>query len=130
MRAWWRVRGLNSILVEAWRAGVVLAGLSGGAICWLEAGVTDSFGASLGPLGERVGAGAGTRSRRRRATWGRRGPGAGAGIPGCHRPDRVRTIEHGAHAAARRHGRAPAPRHGAGRPVGPRRHGEDAARRP
>ena len=50
MLAVWRVHGLDSILVEAWRAGVVLAGLSAGAICWFEAGVTDSFGSSLGPL--------------------------------------------------------------------------------
>ena len=55
MLAVWRVHGLDSILVEAWRAGVVLAGLSAGAICWFEAGVTDSFGPSLGPLRDGLG---------------------------------------------------------------------------
>jgi peptidase E len=38
----WREWGLDAILKEAWAAGVVLAGLSAGSICWFEQGVTDS----------------------------------------------------------------------------------------
>jgi peptidase E len=40
----WRLFGLDRIFAEAWRAGVVLAGLSAGALCWFEGGVTDSLG--------------------------------------------------------------------------------------
>ena len=55
MLAIWRTHGLDSILVEAWQAGVVLAGMSAGAICWFEASVTDSFGPGLAPLRDGVG---------------------------------------------------------------------------
>ena len=41
----WRAQGLDSILREAWEAGVVLAGLSAGSMCWFEWGVTTSSGA-------------------------------------------------------------------------------------
>jgi dipeptidase E len=47
MLAVWRVHGFDRILREAWEAGVVLAGWSAGAICWFDAGVTDSFGPQL-----------------------------------------------------------------------------------
>jgi dipeptidase E len=40
----WRAQGLDEILHEAWRAGVVLAGLSAGSMCWFEWGVTTSSG--------------------------------------------------------------------------------------
>lgn len=40
----WQAHGLDSLLVEAWRRGTVLAGLSAGAMCWFEAGVTRSSG--------------------------------------------------------------------------------------
>jgi dipeptidase E len=40
----WRAHGVDAILREAWQAGVVLCGMSAGALCWFEAGVTDSFG--------------------------------------------------------------------------------------
>jgi len=40
----WKAHGLDSLLVEAWRGGAVLAGLSAGAMCWFEAGVTRSSG--------------------------------------------------------------------------------------
>lgn len=46
----WRVHGLDAIMREAWAAGVVLAGISAGMICWFEASVTDSFGGPLAPL--------------------------------------------------------------------------------
>jgi len=39
----WREWGLDAILRKAWHKGVVLAGLSAGAICWFEQGVTDSL---------------------------------------------------------------------------------------
>ena len=47
MLAIWRVHGFDAVLREAWENGVVLAGWSAGAICWFEAGVTDSFGPQL-----------------------------------------------------------------------------------
>jgi len=40
----WRAHELESLLIEAWRAGVVLAGLSAGAMCWFQAGITRSSG--------------------------------------------------------------------------------------
>ena len=52
MLAIWRTHGLDAVLREAWQAGVVLAGMSAGAICWFEASVTDSFGPALAPLND------------------------------------------------------------------------------
>jgi peptidase E len=49
MLAIWRVHGLDEVLREAWDRGVVLAGLSAGAMCWFEHGVTKSTGAP-GPV--------------------------------------------------------------------------------
>ena len=43
----WRVHGLDEILHEAWQAGVVLAGVSAGSICWHVGGSTDSYGYEL-----------------------------------------------------------------------------------
>jgi dipeptidase E len=40
----WRVHGLDDVLREAWRRGIVLAGLSAGAMCWFQGGVTTSGG--------------------------------------------------------------------------------------
>jgi peptidase E len=40
----WRAHGLDALLREAWERGVVLAGLSAGAMCWFEWGVTKSLG--------------------------------------------------------------------------------------
>ena len=39
----WREWGVDNILREALRAGVVLSGMSAGAMCWFEQGLTDSF---------------------------------------------------------------------------------------
>jgi peptidase E len=50
MLAVWRVHGLDRIMRLAWQAGVVLAGVSAGAICWFEGGTTDSFGPDLRPF--------------------------------------------------------------------------------
>jgi dipeptidase E len=40
----WRAHELDALLVEAWRRGIVLAGLSAGAMCWFAGGVTRSGG--------------------------------------------------------------------------------------
>jgi dipeptidase E len=40
----WRAHELDRLLVEAWRRGAVLAGLSAGAMCWFQAGITRSSG--------------------------------------------------------------------------------------
>jgi peptidase E len=46
----WRVHALDAVMRRAWRAGVVLAGVSAGSICWFEGGATDSFGPELRPV--------------------------------------------------------------------------------
>jgi dipeptidase E len=43
MLAAWREWDLPALLHEAWQEGIVLAGVSAGAICWFEQGVTDSW---------------------------------------------------------------------------------------
>lgn len=48
--ALWRAWELPEILRTAWEAGVVLAGLSAGAICWFEAGITDAVAGRLSVL--------------------------------------------------------------------------------
>jgi len=55
MLAIWRVHGFDSILREAWEAGIVLTGWSAGMICWFEAGVTDSFGPELDGMRDGLG---------------------------------------------------------------------------
>jgi dipeptidase E len=40
----WKAQGIDCILREAWAAGIVLAGLSAGSMCWFEYGVTTSSG--------------------------------------------------------------------------------------
>jgi peptidase E len=50
MLAVWRVHQLDRIMRAAWQAGVVLSGVSAGAICWFEGGTTDSFGPELRPF--------------------------------------------------------------------------------
>src|SRR5271167_1684701 len=44
MLAVWRLHGFDKVLRAAWNAGVVMAGISAGAICWFEDGLTDAFG--------------------------------------------------------------------------------------
>jgi dipeptidase E len=46
----WRDWGVAEVIREAWESGVVLAGVSAGAICWFEQGLTDSFSDGLRPL--------------------------------------------------------------------------------
>lgn len=48
--ALWRDWGVVEILREAWESGIVLTGVSAGAICWFEQGLTDSFADGLRPL--------------------------------------------------------------------------------
>ena len=50
MLALWREWGLVDELRRAYERGVLLAGISAGAICWFEQGVTDSLAGKLGPL--------------------------------------------------------------------------------
>jgi peptidase E len=50
MLAVWREWGLPELLQQASAAGTVLAGVSAGAICWFEQGITDSWDDRLRPL--------------------------------------------------------------------------------
>jgi peptidase E len=50
MLAVWREWGIPSLMRRAWESGTVLAGVSAGAICWFETGLTDSSGTGLYPL--------------------------------------------------------------------------------
>jgi peptidase E len=51
----WRLHGLDGIFRQAWQAGVVLAGVSAGSICWHAGGPTDSFGPELRPVTDGLG---------------------------------------------------------------------------
>ena len=50
MLALWRAWGLERILRAAWEQGTLLAGVSAGAICWFEQGLTDSIPGKLSAL--------------------------------------------------------------------------------
>lgn len=50
MLAVWSAWGLPVLLEQAARNGVVLSGISAGAICWFDCGITDSHADSLGPI--------------------------------------------------------------------------------
>ncbi len=57
MLAIWREHGIDRIMRRAWESGVVLAGLSAGAMCWFAGGISLSGGrpeavAGLGFVGE------------------------------------------------------------------------------
>jgi dipeptidase E len=49
----WRAHGLDSVLRECWREGILICGQSAGAMCWFEGGITNSSGltAAAGGLG-------------------------------------------------------------------------------
>jgi peptidase E len=49
MLAIWREHGIDETMREAWHAGIVLAGVSAGAMCWFEGGVSRS-GGTLEPV--------------------------------------------------------------------------------
>jgi len=55
MLAVWRVHGVDVIMRKAWQAGIVLSGVSAGAICWFSGGTTDSFGVELRPFNDGLG---------------------------------------------------------------------------
>lgn len=46
----WKKWGLDAILKEAYHQGILLSGLSAGAICWFEEGLTDSLPKALSRL--------------------------------------------------------------------------------
>lgn len=48
--AMWRLHGVGEAMYAAWRAGVVLTGVSAGSLCWHVGGTTDSFGPDLRPI--------------------------------------------------------------------------------
>jgi peptidase E len=50
MLAVWRVHRVDQLMRRAWESGIVLSGVSAGAICWFEGGTTDSFGPQLRPF--------------------------------------------------------------------------------
>ncbi len=50
MLALWRDWGVDRILCQAWEHGIVLSGVSAGAICWFEQGLTDSIPGKLSAL--------------------------------------------------------------------------------
>ena len=43
MLAVWREWGLDKILLKAYSKGIIMSGVSAGAICWFEKGITDSW---------------------------------------------------------------------------------------
>jgi peptidase E len=53
--AMWRLHGYDKALHAAWRAGVVMTGVSAGSICWHIGGTTDSFGPDLRPVTDGLG---------------------------------------------------------------------------
>ena len=46
----WKERGMDQVLKKAYQQGIVLCGLSAGAICWFEEGLTDSLPGELGKI--------------------------------------------------------------------------------
>jgi len=51
MLAIWREHGIDGAMRVAWESGVVLAGLSAGAMCWFEGGVSESGGRAQAAAG-------------------------------------------------------------------------------
>ena len=47
MLAVWKEWNLNNILQNAYEKGIVMSGVSAGAICWFDKGITDSFANEL-----------------------------------------------------------------------------------
>ena len=50
MLAVWKEWNLHKILRDAYQKGIVMSGVSAGAICWFEKGITDSFANELNIL--------------------------------------------------------------------------------
>jgi len=53
--ALWRLHEVDAAMHQAWRAGVVLMGVSAGSVCWFVGGTTDSFGLPLRPVTDGLG---------------------------------------------------------------------------
>jgi len=87
----WRVHRLDAALREAWDAGVVLAGVSAGALCWFQAGTTDSFGPELRAVHDGLGFLAPTTTR----SCGDDRPTRGWSRPGRSRPGGPPTMASG-----------------------------------
>ena len=51
MLAVWKEWNLHNILRDAYEKGIVMSGVSAGAICWFEKGITDSFAEELNIIG-------------------------------------------------------------------------------
>ena len=51
----WRAQGLADVLPRVLAAGTIACGVSAGALCWFERGITDSYGPGLNPLGNGLG---------------------------------------------------------------------------
>ena len=47
MLAVWNEWGLDKILKKAYKDGIVMSGVSAGAICWFQNGITDSWDSNL-----------------------------------------------------------------------------------
>ena len=110
-----RSHGLDRMLRDAWERGVVLAGLSAGAMCWMRGGVTTSSGAPEPTPGLGPAARVAVRARRHRAgaprglpgRGGRRDPAAGVARRRRRRPALPR---HASSSASSRRGRGRGPR--------------------
>ena len=50
LMAVWDVHGIGGTLRRAWESGVVMSGVSAGAICWFAAGLTNSVGPGFAPV--------------------------------------------------------------------------------
>ncbi len=48
--ALWKEWKLDQVMKQAWNQGIILSGISAGALCWFEEGVTDSFGDGVEPI--------------------------------------------------------------------------------
>jgi peptidase E len=46
----WRAQGMDRAVGEALAAGTIFCGVSAGALCWFERGITDSYSPDLKPL--------------------------------------------------------------------------------
>lgn len=46
----WRAQGLAKVLPRVLAQGTIACGVSAGALCWFERGITDSYGPGLNPL--------------------------------------------------------------------------------
>ena len=55
MCALWHLHGVSDLLVQASHPGILMCGMSAGAMCWFTGGVTDSFGSNFAAWNEGLG---------------------------------------------------------------------------